>query len=79
MGINYFPTPRDVKARDITKWLATLQKIMERYCFKVEIMIGQPHWPRGNAEVRNRGEWHRDNGNNRYCAEIMNQPHGYGS
>ncbi|KNC79620.1 hypothetical protein SARC_07992 [Sphaeroforma arctica JP610] len=26
----------------------------------------------GNAEVRKRGEWHRDNGNYRYCAEIMN-------
>ncbi|KNC83116.1 hypothetical protein SARC_04614 [Sphaeroforma arctica JP610] len=26
----------------------------------------------GNAEARKRGEWHRDNGNYRYYAEIMN-------
>ncbi|KNC86990.1 hypothetical protein SARC_00883 [Sphaeroforma arctica JP610] len=26
----------------------------------------------GNAEVRKRGEWHRDNENYRYCAKIMN-------
>ncbi|KNC80741.1 hypothetical protein SARC_06911 [Sphaeroforma arctica JP610] len=52
MSTHNFLTLRGAKARDTMKWSTAIQETLQRYGDRVQVLIGQHHWPKfGNGAV----------------------------